>query len=182
MRIVAEEWRPLGGVYSQYRYEASSLGQIRNSITKRVKSQTTDRWGYRRVCLKSAPLRQKTVEVHRLVAASFCEGRDDRRVQVNHVDGDKTNNAASNLEWVTDSENKKHGWASGLYKMTPTMRKSRRMKRRRRRHETISRSDVIAMRALYERGVSQEFLSRWFGVHRTWAGKIVNGHAFSDIA
>ena len=45
--------------------------------------------------------------VHRLVAEAFCpkpEGKD----YVNHIDGSRDNNLASNLEWVTNSENALH--------------------------------------------------------------------------
>ena len=45
--------------------------------------------------------------LHRLVAEAFCEGAGE---QVNHKDGDKSNNAASNLEWVTCSENHRHAY------------------------------------------------------------------------
>lgn len=47
--------------------------------------------------------------VHRLLlqAASGLEGKG---LEVNHIDGDKSNNTLANLEWVTSSENKKHSF------------------------------------------------------------------------
>lgn len=45
--------------------------------------------------------------VHRLVAKAFCMGYEPS-LEVNHKDGDKTNNKADNLEWITRSENMKH--------------------------------------------------------------------------
>jgi hypothetical protein len=34
--------------------------------------------------------------------------------QIDHIDGDKTNNAVSNLEWVTNKENMQRSWNKGL--------------------------------------------------------------------
>lgn len=57
----------------------------------------------------------KHKRVHRLVADAFCEKTDGRN-EVNHIDGNKQNNSADNLEWVTRSENVKHAYRNGLQK------------------------------------------------------------------
>lgn len=46
--------------------------------------------------------------IHTLVAKQFIHNKDPNKTQVNHKDGDKTNNKAENLEWVTPSENMRH--------------------------------------------------------------------------
>lgn len=61
------------------------------------------------------------VLVHRLVAETYLPQYDDEKCFVNHIDGDKHNNAAWNLEWCTRSENMRHAVDKGLAKMEPVM-------------------------------------------------------------
>ena len=60
--------------------------------------------------------RQKSMYVHRLVAEKFLGKPEEHQTQVNHIDGDKSNNHWSNLEWVCPKENIKHMHDNGLNK------------------------------------------------------------------
>ena len=51
--------------------------------------------------------------IHRLVAQHFIP-KVEGKTEVNHIDGDKSNNRVENLEWVTSSENKIHAIEKGL--------------------------------------------------------------------
>jgi len=53
--------------------------------------------------------------VHRLVMEYFGPPKPDLNSEVNHIDGNTSNNCLSNLEWVSSSENTKHGIRTGLF-------------------------------------------------------------------
>ena len=53
--------------------------------------------------------------VHILVMTYFGPIKPEGKYEVNHIDGNKFNNILSNLEWVTSSENTKHGVRTGLF-------------------------------------------------------------------
>ena len=69
--------------------------------------------GYRRVELRRKGAKRKRVLVHRLVAEAFLSNPKGLQ-EVNHKDGNKRNNNATNLEWCTRQENMKHATRNGL--------------------------------------------------------------------
>lgn len=109
-----EEWRVIPGFPH---HEASSLGSIRSldslipikgckALRRHKGKMLTLRLtsgGY----LKTSPGKNKYELVHRLVAKAFIPNPQNLP-QVNHIDGDKTNNKVENLEWVSASSNQLH--------------------------------------------------------------------------
>ena len=73
----------------------------------------------------------KDVYIHRLVAMAFCDNPNGYK-EVNHIDGNKENNCASNLEWCSRGQNNKHAFQSGLrsYNELSDMAKMPKLKRR----------------------------------------------------
>jgi hypothetical protein len=92
------EWRTVVG-WDQY--EVSSDGYVRVK-GKKAPKRTYLSNGY--VCTQlSCHGFKKRVYLHRLVATAFCPG--DPGLTVNHKDGNRQNNCASNLEWVDVATN-----------------------------------------------------------------------------
>lgn len=100
-------------------YYVSDDGYVRRVGSDRDKS-TYETNGYLSLDLYQYGKRQK-VRVHRLVAEAFVPNPDNKP-EVNHKDGNKHNNCASNLEWVTSKENCRHAWDNGLMKPSYSMR------------------------------------------------------------
>lgn len=86
-------------------YQVSNLGRIKSVKRGAVKALDMNNAGYLRVQLCDGNRSQKFF-VHRLVAFVFVPGYFENAV-VNHIDMDRTNNCADNLEWVTPSQNQK---------------------------------------------------------------------------
>ena len=102
-----EQWKPIEN-YPEY--EVSTMGRVRNILTGHILKPYDDGRGYLRVKLHRANLR-----VHILVAKSFIPNPENKP-EVNHKKGKKNDPRASQLEWVTPSENVKHSWENNLRK------------------------------------------------------------------
>ena len=98
-----------------YRYYATDDGHIYSEHLKRNISEYFDKDGYKKVRLSNGDGSRKVFSVHRLILETFEPNPNSANLQVNHKDGDKTNNCLSNLEWVTCKENINHGYQLGLY-------------------------------------------------------------------
>ncbi|CAE7501355.1 unnamed protein product [Symbiodinium sp. CCMP2456] len=87
-------------------WQISSCGRVRTS-TGAIHFGSLMQSGYRQVLIAKHPYL-----VHRVVAATFFgPPPDPSRWQVNHIDGDRSNNHVSNLQYVSASENVRHSWA-----------------------------------------------------------------------
>jgi NUMOD4 motif/HNH endonuclease len=96
-------------------YEVSNIGRIKRVLSnrcliERILKHNKQR-GYHVVKLCKETVK-KPISVHRLVAQAFIPNPENKPY-VNHLDSNKSNNSASNLEWCTQKENVKHAFSEG---------------------------------------------------------------------
>lgn len=122
IKDITEVWKDITGYEGIY--QISNLGRVRsldrisidkNGIEYSIKGsmrKVSKSKGYSIIGL-SKDNKQKMHLVHRLVAKEFIPNSRREATVVNHIDGDKSNNSVTNLEWITQSENMSHN--SKLY-------------------------------------------------------------------
>lgn len=102
-----EIWKNITGFEDLY--QVSNFGRVRRkkgyqAKKDRILKPIDNGNGYLGVALSKNSI-YKRYYIHRLVAKTFI---GDSNKEVNHKDGDKSNNKLSNLEWLSRSENQKH--------------------------------------------------------------------------
>ena len=159
-----EEWRDIQGYEGLY--QVSNLGRVR-SLDREVYTSASSKRGSFVRSAKGAVMKQgkrpkdngaylfvilqrhgksKAFCTHRLVAEAFIPNPDGKS-QVNHIDGNKANNAVSNLEWVTPKENTAHAFAHGLRSDEERLRRTR---------KSVIRSDGMEFNSITEAARSVE--------------------------
>lgn len=103
-------------------HEVSDFGNVRSlaPINQHLKSAIprpmrikVNKDGYHEVHLRRKGFKRRTVTVHKLVAEAFI-GPVPTGMQINHIDGNKSNNRPGNLEYVSGIENIRHAQSLGL--------------------------------------------------------------------
>lgn len=107
------------------KYLVHEDGKIFSIYTNKYLSATDNGCGYLNVKLflykdSNNKKHYKTLYVHRLVAEAFIPNPCNFP-QVNHIDGDKSNNVVANLEWCTAEENTQHAIKTKLSTLKTTL-------------------------------------------------------------
>lgn len=107
--MLNELWKPIDEFPL---YEVSNTGKVRNQSGKVLKTFIQNS-GYLVVSFPKCGKYSAKRTMHRLVAKAFRDNPLGLPI-VNHIDGNKLNNVASNLEWCDNSHNILHARAAGL--------------------------------------------------------------------
>ena len=154
-----EQWLPIPNF--EHCGEVSNLGRIR-SPRGLIRKTVIGNNGYIRVGLRKIDGKNTNyVTVHRLVALAFCEGFEEK-LTVNHIDGNKHNNVALNLEWVNHKNNTRHAYRLGLRKNNH-------------RKPIIPYSDRETLLEERKKGISYREIGKRYGVCHASVHRFLNG-------
>lgn len=187
-----EEWKAVPGY--EDRYEVSNFGRVlsltriiersdgrKSKLEGRLRNLGLNSDGYPAVKLYKNS-KAKNVKVHRLVAQCFVDNPKNKKI-VNHLDGDKTNNLATNLEWVTSSENAQHAYDTGLFKPNnPNVNGN--CQGEKNGSSKLTEKDVLFIRENARKNggkLTQKVMSERFGVGNNTISNIVNFNSWKHI-
>lgn len=150
------------------RYSITPDGQVWSHINQKWLRSDVNNNGYHRVKLYGNQGYRK-VGVHRLVMLAFVGPSD---LQVNHKNGDKSDNRLENLEYCTSSENQLHAHRTGLN--TQIGEKNSRSK--------LTYKQVVEIKELLKDGnLLHREIGELFGVTRTVISRISRGDAWGHV-
>lgn len=159
------DWKPIGTHVGKY--EVSSRGEVRQTGGRSLKLWLSDQ-GYVLARL-SGP--RVVARVHRLVATAFVPN-PLKLPFVNHIDCNKANNCASNLEWCTQQENLAH--SSSLGRMPRNYWKGKRSP-----NAALTEEQAAEIRREYSNGgISMELLGKKHGISKRTIGRVVSGQSY----
>lgn len=152
-------------------YWVSEFGDVKTTLRRKcILKPTIDR-GYHKVTLWVDGRSFKT-SAHRLVALAFIE-RPDGMYEINHIDGNKSNNHYSNLEWTDRKGNINHMDRLGLRSFASGESHG---------CTSLTKDQVQQMRAAYKSGnTSYPKLANKYGVSISSAQRIVKGQTWKYV-
>lgn len=160
-----EQWRPIP-CFEPYR--ASDLGRIRGT---KVLTPVLTQYGYHQVSLCVGGKKYSRL-IHRLVAYAFIGPQPSPEYDVLHWDGNKTNNALSNLRWGTPKDNN-----------DDQMRHGTRILGSRHPRAKLDEAAVRAIRTMWNMGIyGQREIAETYGVSREAINNIVRGVVWRHVA
>lgn len=104
------EYKQLAGFEN---YLVCDDGYVLNKVSGQILYGDKKRSGYYEITLRDDNRESHYFLIHRLIAGAFLPVPDDAE-EVNHINGDKSDNRVVNLEWVSHAKNLKHAFDTGL--------------------------------------------------------------------
>lgn len=165
-------------------YQVSNLGRVRRlagTITEkntgtirpihgRVLKASIDSGGYEMISLWRNN-KGKWVRVHQLVARAFIDNPEGKRT-INHINGDKTVNKVSNLEWATHSENNQHAHNKGLMNVARGEDSPK---------SKLSNADVKTIRGFMAMGLKNIDIANAYGIDDSQISRIRSGKVWQTV-
>lgn len=145
-----------------------SDGKKKTFKSKELKPTIHSR-GYLRVTLRS-PEKSKDMFIHRLVAEAFIENIENK-LQVNHINGIKTDNRIENLEWVTSKENINHAFKNDLISRKGIKNSQ----------SKLTELNILSIRKLILKGETHKEIASKYGVHNSIISNINLGKIWKHI-
>lgn len=180
-KMQEEIWKDIKGFENHY--QISDCGRVKSlartvsrsngrelPLPERTLVAANDGAGYPFVGL-SMYHKLTQIKVHTLVAKHFIPNPENKP-QVNHIDGNKLNNNASNLEWVTSQENVIHAMEIGL---------SRKQKGENNMKNILTEKEVVAIRQIDFTKITQARVAKIYGVYYTCINKIIHRKTWIHI-
>lgn len=139
-------------------YTIDDLGNIYSDISGKMKTRNKGNTEYQIINLMTLEGKKKTFRVHRLVMMAFHPIQNMNDMEVNHIDGNKQNNALSNLQWCTASENQLHAFQIGSQKPR---------KGKKSNFNKFTQKDVDKIFNLRRKGLTQKQIAEKIGCTRS---------------
>ena len=163
---IEEEFKDIPGYEGLYK--VSNTGSVYSILGNRKLNGSDKGDGYNRVTLtKEGQI--KRFNVHRLVMLAFIGPSD---LQVNHIDGNKSNNCLDNLQYVSKSENMLHAYKTGL---------NVGLKGEDNAASKLTKKQVIEIKQLLKEGNSQSSIAKKYNVCQTNISKIFLGKIWNNV-
>ena len=175
------EIRPIVGF--RHQYAVSRCGRVwsrPNAAHNGIWLKPSLRRGYPFVDLYKSPQEAVSSTIHTLVAEAFI-GRRPRGMQINHIDCNKKNNAASNIEYVTAEENIKHAHSNGLVDLERVRANARRAGTFSNGPRNFKPAIIRRIRLARKQGKTMVFLAKKHGISNVSISRIVSFKTYRAI-